>query len=533
MSDPDPAVTDQENSQVLIPSCVRFFRRGEREHLLAAALEPNLDNPGGFSASQIRDWIGAQGCGNWLLHDQNIMEMARESRKLETVKEYVLAERKDCKIELQASPDHLRAWVRVLPAYGGARPTEDRLRLALSDQQICFGVNEQLLQNIVQEGSCEREIIAEGIAPVQGEPAHFEQLVKESEHKGIPQEKEHGRVDYKDLGLFISVEKGTPLLKRISPSAGTPGRGINGMALPAPPGTDRALVPGPGTAVSKEDPDVIIAARVGQPSFMENTVRVDPTLEIDSVGPSTGNVVFEGNILVRGSVESGYAVKAGQDLTILDTVEGAILTAGKNILLLTGVYGRNKSEITAAGNIEARFLNDCIVNCGGNIEVSDLIAHCTVHCEGSLRAGKHGGKGQVFGGRAVALRGIEAQIIGSMSEAQTVIEIAAPRALLAQQARTESAIHSSMRDLESVEKQIRALPDAEGLRSKSLKTRRVTLAAKIEELAKEQKQTQDRLAALEKSRIKAAEVHRGVTLIIGKTRQVVGELIKDVSLTYE
>jgi hypothetical protein len=44
-----------------------------------------------------------------------------------------------------------------------------------------------------------------------------------------------------------------------------------------------------------------------------------------------GNVIFDGNIIVWGAVESGYTVRAGRDLTILDTVEGADLTAGKDL----------------------------------------------------------------------------------------------------------------------------------------------------------------------------------------------------------
>jgi peptidoglycan hydrolase CwlO-like protein len=120
-----------------------------------------------------------------------------------------------------------------------------------------------------------------------------------------------------------------------------------------------------------------------------------------------------------------------------------------------------------------------------------------------------------------------------MSEATTLVEVTAPRPLLVQQARTESALHASKHDLETVEKQFKAVAEAAGLRNKSLNTRRAALSGKIEELTKEQTKIQGKLMALEKARIKAAEVHRGVTLRIGKNRQVVSELMNDVCLAYE
>jgi len=521
--------SDEINSEDAPPLCIRFLKRGKEKQFLVAVVKPTPDYPAGFAVSSIRNWIRLQGCGGWLLHDEAISQLAREVRRIKQPKEYTLAERKDCLIEVQVSPDHLRAWIRVSPAFGGEALTEPLLRQALVDQHVCFGVDEELLQRIVLDGGCERKLIAEGVDPTQGEAARFERLIHESEHKGVPQEREDGSVDYKELGLFISVAKGTPLLRRIPPVPGIPGRGVDGTLLPAPAGTDHALLPGIGTAILKDDPNVIIATRVGQPSFLENSVSVDPTLEVERVDPSTGNVFFEGNILIRGSVEPGFTIKAGQDLTILDTAEGSNLSAGKNIFLLTGVYGRNRSEINAGGNVEARFLSDCKVRCGGNIEVSDLIAHCDVECEGSLTIGKHGGKGQSYGGRLLALRGIWAQILGSVSETPTLVEVAAPRPLLAQQARTDSALDGVKRDLESVEKELH-VAESQGSRAGGLRARLAALSAKLENLKKEQQQLQEKLAALKKARIKAAEVHRGVTLCIGTVRQAVSDVMHDVCL---
>lgn len=519
------------NPDVPIPSCIRFLRQGQNNQLLVAAVEPSEDFPGGIAINEIREWIRGQGCEGWFLHEETIRQLSREARRLKNAEEYIVAERKAYQLEIQISADRLRAWIRVSPAFGGDPLTETLLRQALEDHKVRFGINEALVQRIIQDGQCERELIAEGIPPTQGEPAKFEPLVKESEHKGAPQEREDGTVDYKSLGLFLSVTPGTPLLRHIPPTKGTPGTGVNGAIIPAPPIIDIPAISDAGAAVSKEDPDVIVATRVGQPYFFENSVRVDPILAVDAVDFSTGNLVFDGSIMIRGPVESGFEIKAGRDLTIMDTVEGSNLTAGRNLFLLTGVYGKGKSTISAKGDLEARFLSDCTIYCGGNIEIIDLIAHCNVECEGSIYLGKHGGKGQMFGGKLTAMRGIQAQILGSVSEAPTLVELAPPHAMHVRHTELERLIDATRQSLEIAEKNLQSMGPPAGGEDRirrNFAERAAALGEKLDALKKERSAIQQKLDASTKGRIKAAQAHRGVTLRIGKTRQTITDLTTDI-----
>ena len=534
-SDPeiDAEASGEEDFDKPIPASIHFYKKGLDDTLLAVKVDPDQELAASISVPAIESWIGKLDCGDWYIDDGSVQQICREVRRLDKAKEYVVAQRKDCRIEIQVASDRLQAWIRVSRAFGGAPATEALLRQALQENHVSSGVDESMIRQIIQDGQCERAVIAEGIPPSPGQPVKFEQLVHESEHKGIPQEREYGRVDYKDLGLFLSVTPGTPLLKHIPPTDGSPGTAIDGTPIPPPPAVDRAPHPSIGTAFSKEDPDVIVATRAGQPYFFDNSVRVDPTLEIDSVGPSTGNVIFEGNVMIRGPVESGYEVRAGQDLTILDTVEGAFLTAGRNLVLLTGVYGKSKSVISAGGNIEARFLNDCTVHSGGNVEVADLVSHCTVECEGSICLGKSGGKGQAFGGRLVAMRTIQAQILGSVSETSTQIELAAPQALIQRLVKTEGEIDAATKALNITEKNLQtsrqANPDGENSRIKTLEEKAAALREKLRTLNSEQAAIQEKVDAPRKGRIKASEVHRGVTLRIGKGKEIINDLIHDLS----
>jgi uncharacterized protein len=522
---------DGADRTIPIPTCIRFHKKGKNGQQLVAAVDPNSDFPLGIAVETVQQWILDQGCAGWLIDHEAIAHLSREVNRLERTKEYLVAEQKDCRIEIHISPDRLQAFVEISPAFGGTPLTEALFRQALEERGIFFGISEERMRRILQEGGCERELIAEGKGPVQGENASFKQLVQESEHKGVPQERTDGRVDYKDLGLFVSVKPGTPLLKRIPPTMGIPGTGVDGSAIPAPQTKDRLPHPGPGTALSEDDADVIVATRAGQPSFFENSARVDPTLEVESVNPSTGNIDFDGNVIVRGSVEPGFTVKAGQDLTILDTAEGADLIAGNNLVLLTGVYGRGRTTITAGGNLEARFLSDCTIHCGGNIEVSDLIAHCTVECGGMLQVGKHGGKGQISGGKILALREVQAQILGSVSEALTVVEVGPSLALIHRQLKVDEEIVALEQELGNVEKELISIEISPAGREHlgvALQEKGAAVFQKLGERKREKEVIQEKMEASSRGRIRAAEVYRGVVLSIGSHRQTVSELITDL-----
>ena len=182
----------------------------------------------------IQAWIRQQGCESWHQDENVVSQFARQARHLEETREYV-AQRKDCCVSVKVSPDRLKAWVVVTQAFGGNPYSEALLKETLEAHHVKFGIKEDVLQDINKNGWTEKRLIAEGESPIEGKKAKFVPLVEESSHRGIPQEREDGSVDYKDLGLYITVSEGTPLLRHFPPTAGTPGKGVNGEPiLPLP-----------------------------------------------------------------------------------------------------------------------------------------------------------------------------------------------------------------------------------------------------------------------------------------------------------
>jgi uncharacterized protein (DUF342 family) len=126
-------------------------------------------------------------------------------------------------------------------------------------------------------------------------------------------------------------------------------------------------------------------------------------------------------VVIRGNVVTGFEVKAVGNIEVVGVVEAATLVSTEgNIVLVGGVQGAGRAEITAAGDVTAKFIESCKVNAGGNI-TSDSIMKSHVRCDGTVTvAGKNG---LLVGGSLVAGDKLVAQMIGSPMGTLTDIEV--------------------------------------------------------------------------------------------------------------
>ena len=93
------------------------------------------------------------------------------------------------------------------------------------------------------------------------------------------------------------------------------------------------------------------------------------------VDNTTGDIEYEGNVIVHGNVRAGFTLKASGDITIMGVVEGANVDAGGNLTVNRGIQGMNKAQIHAGGDIVSKFVENATIVCGGNIE-TDCFGIC-------------------------------------------------------------------------------------------------------------------------------------------------------------
>jgi uncharacterized protein len=516
-----------------LPTYVRVMLQKGKTSSIVIMVEPHEYDGFTFTEEDIRDIIQNHQAANWYHNHQQISALLTEQRDIKTTKGFTIAEQKDCEIEVRIAPDRMKAWCSVKSAFGGIPLSSELLQNKIGEVQVVYGIQEDAIQQILAQGHADEIMIAEGTLPEPGTDATIEPLIHESEMKGKPHEREDGSVDFFELGLFISVPVGAELMRKYPASPGQPGMGVDGEPIPSTPGKDRSINLGPGTAFSQEDPNLVVSTVAGQPIFAKNSVKIAQKLEVQDVNFKTGNIDFDGTVIIRGTINPGFKIHAGADIIVSDTVEGAELVAQGNIDLKGGFFGKKQGRLEAHGFIRARFLDGCKVHCGGDLEVEDLISNCTISCEGGVYLGKKGGRGQAYGGKISAVKGVTAKLIGSPSEVETHIEVSPSPTLLGRQLELEAEIGRSERNLESLERSLgylRRQVVRDEARINSFMEACTLTNEKIKEMRYELTEILEKVNTYQEGHIRIGQAFASVTLQYGKRKKIITTLLKDVIL---
>lgn len=308
------------------------------------------------------------------------------------------------------------------PKNGGQTLSYEKMMDILKGHGIVAGINEKDLQELSKEKKYEyKYIIAKGKPAVNGEAAKINlQFDAEALKNFKPTTNEDGTVDFKNLNIVHNVKKGEILATKVLPTMGEDGYNVAGQPLKAKKGKDIRMPKGKNTVLS-EDGLTLMAAQEGKLEYDGYNVSVSNVYLISGdVDSGTGNIEFVGDIVVGGSVHSGFKIKAQGSVEVRGPVDSATIIAGKDIILSYGVQGTETSKLIAGGNIIAKFIQNTNVEAEGDI-VTEAIMHSNVTAGGAIKV--ENGKGTIVGGSVAATNLVMARSIGSPMGTVTSIQI--------------------------------------------------------------------------------------------------------------
>ena len=320
------------------------------------------------------------------------------------------------KIIVDISRDKMRASVKYDTKAGSKLPTYEMVMAALKEKGVTYGINDEAIAEGIKRLAI--FVAAEGDPPINGENAYIDRKFNLGV-KGRPVMDEYDRVDYKNLNLFVLVKANDTLAIRIPQTKGTAGKNVFGEIVPAHNGRPIPMPNGKNTIVVGEHQ--LIAAINGQIVDTGTKISIDPQLVLKgSVGVATGDIDFDGSVVVNGDVKSGFSVKATGDIEIKGSVNGGEVE-GRNVAISGGVTGANRCKVHAIGDVRVAFAENAIIEAGKDIYVADVALHST------LRAGKkiicEGKHGQIMGGLAVSGEEVSAKIIGNEAYVITRVSV--------------------------------------------------------------------------------------------------------------
>ncbi len=308
------------------------------------------------------------------------------------------------------------------PGPGGADPTEKMLRQFLESNDVVFGINDKLLLRL-DEAPVYREplTVAEGALPKNGRDGRVNYTFQTDPSRVQLKEDERGRVDFKELNLVQNVVEGQALAKKIPPEPGIDGTTVTGKMLPATNGKDCRIEVGRNVKLT-DDGNAAIALINGQVLFHNNKLIVDPVYTVEGdVNLKTGNVTFLGTVLVKGSVEDGFAVKASGNIEIHGSVGKADIDAEGDVIVHQGITARNEGSVRCGKSVFAKFIENANVQAGEFVVVSDGIINSQVNCDRRILC--KGKRATIVGGHLRASEEIAAKTLGSVAGAETILEV--------------------------------------------------------------------------------------------------------------
>lgn len=337
-----------------------------------------------------------------------------------------MAERESYRLDV--SDDGMKATGFFYPPSDGVKGeymTAQEVKNDLTFQKITYGVQDAEIEAYFKERRyCTEITLALGKPVREGSDAQVEYLFN-TDRRAKPQMRDDGTVDFFNLDLISHCQQGDELARLTPEDPGEDGWTV--YDKPVQPQKVKHLdLKGNKNCVISEDKLTLSAGVSGHVALNGYEVCVSNVFQVENVDVSTGNIDYDGSVVVNGNVESGFMVKAIGDIEVKGAVGGAVLRAKGNVVLTRGINGMTKGEIHAGGNVVAKFIEAAFVKAGGSVSAESIM-------RSKVQAGTEifvdGRKGFIAGGHVAARERITAKTLGSEMGANTLIEVGADPSL--------------------------------------------------------------------------------------------------------
>jgi len=446
----------------------------------------------------------------------------------------------DKQYKVEVSEDRMTAYMTFYPTAGEQQYVLDPsvLERDLRGRNVIYGIDMVLLGEVALQRDFNKPyIVAKGdsaIDPILGSVELRFQTTKDF----APEVDEQGNVNFHKLSVISTVQEGNLLAVLTQTVPGLAGKNLSGVEISPKKGKLVRIKYGKNTKPN-DDKTELYAAKNGLVKITDGKIIVNNVYEVPNhVGNSTGDVEFDGSVIVHGNVITGFSVKAKGDIEVMGVVEGATLIAGGNVVLHSGIQGMGKSHIEAGGDLQTKFIEQANVSCAGDI-YCEAILHSTVSCKGKIAV--EGKKGMISGGRVRAGISVVSRTIGSHMGTATDIEVGIDPIMLEEYNELNKTLPKMKEEAEKLEKVILLLNkrkemvgdlDSEKAEMyKSAVRNKVFLTNKIASNQKKVLELQEEVLNRNAGTVSCAGVlYTGVRIGIGNVYYHVKEEIKYVSL---
>ncbi len=413
--------------------------------MVPASIAPDINQ------QYIENLLDSNGYGRYKINSEKIEEVvAALNAQLEDIVAEVQAEgisfdtdtiayAVDADAFVTIPSDKLTAKLTIKTAKGGAHLSKEHASKLLEEAGVTYGIDEKVIDDLLAESQAtEAEEVSADVAfaklPVDGEDAKFETLVDTAAERVLkPRLRDDGTVDMRDLGDVPTVKAGEKLMRKHPPTDGEKGIDVTWGLLAPNKGIDKSLKASRGSEVSEDDPELLIAAIAGQPNLSDNSMTVDDAVKVNAVDISTGNMVLDANLIVKGDIDEGLKVRCEGDLTVGGVIQSADVQVKGNIIVGGGIIGRPHYEgkehnyscrVECEGNMNAMYANYAQLAVKGDLNIAEQLYHSDTTVQGNIKVGNQKTVGaQIVGGVTRCNQEIATDVVGASAGVKTVLDL--------------------------------------------------------------------------------------------------------------
>lgn len=302
-------------------------------------------------------------------------------------------------------------------------PTKQNL-IDLVNNKAIKGVDPLVIDEaygkFIKQGKLKGFLIAKGTPPAPPKDGEVKWLFDtESGEIHAGKTKEAGGIDYRERISFVGVNEDQLIGEWIPPVSGKPGQDVFGE--PVQPSTPKQnnIIAGKNIRLS-DDGTKCYSTIKGHVFSSGFRVSVDKVYKVSgNVDFNTGNVHYPGNVLVSGHVKEGFIVEAEGDVMVDGLIENAEVRATGNIVVKRGIL--NNSRVKAEGDLQAEFIQDSRVDCGGKVIIKKSIVKSIVNAKQDIMVTSMKGSSGIVGGEVSAGNDINTYCIGSEIGVETKV----------------------------------------------------------------------------------------------------------------
>lgn len=348
---------------------------------------------------------------------------------------------------LKVSPDKMLAAARFYPpSVQGERMTAEEFLKDLEHNGIKAGILSNEITSFFDDPRyCTDINVAQGRPVRHGMDARIEYYF-DTDLSTKPTLNEDGSVDFFHLNTVCHCKKGDLLARRFPEDPGDPGINIYGERT-NPKEVKRDPLRFGKNVILSEDKQTLTSDTDGHVTLNDGQVNVSNVLEVENVDTATGNIDYDGSVKVNGNVAANFKVKARGNIEVSGVVEGALLEAGGDIIIVRGVNGMAKGTLKAKGNVIAKFIENAKVSASGYVSTESILHSEVMSGSEILVTGR---RGFITGGRVSAANLIQVKTLGSSMGTDTIVEVGADPELKLQVKQLTQQLTEDKRIIESI-----------------------------------------------------------------------------------